>query len=333
MEETLSRCTTDYCIVIVTHNLGQAARVSTITASCTWASWWSSGPRSRCSQRPATGTDDYSPAALASAAGRGAGRRPVIEGHISRAFDGELLALHVRVVAMGGLALEQVRDAARAYREWNRTWAQRVLEREPTLNVYEAEIDQEQFTLLARRQPVGSDLRIVIAMSKMVGELERAGDEAKKIARVVEVDTRQPGSATARDAQHLAQLAIDLLRKALEAIDSLDFPLAHAVIAGDKELDAEYAAGLRRLLTRAMEDPLHFESTVQAAFVLKSLERVGDHARNLARHVLSMQSAAAPDGGVAGAPPPHRDGYFHSPHRAITAQQDWSGSHCSSHGR
>ena len=214
----------------------------------------------------------------------------MIEGHISRAFDGELLALHLRVVAMGGLALEQVREAARAYREWSHGSALRVLEREQTLNAYDAQIDHEQFTLLARRQPVGSDLRIVIAMSKMVGELERVGDEAKKIARVVAVDALRPGNATARDAQHLAQLAIELLRKALEAVDDLDFALAGAVIAGDQELDAEYAAGLRRLLTRAMEDPLHFESMVQAAFVLKSLERIGDHARNLARHVLSIQS-------------------------------------------
>ena len=214
----------------------------------------------------------------------------MIEGHISRAFDGELLALHVRVVAMGGLALDQVREAAGAYGEWNLPSARRVLERERTLNACDAEIDHEQFSLLARRQPVGSDLRIIIALSKMVGELERVGDEAKKIARAVVLDAGRPGRSTVRDALHLAQLAIDLLRKALEAVDSLDFALADAVIAGDKALDTEYAAGLRRLLARAMEDPHHFDLTVQTAFVLKSLERIGDHARNLARHVLSMQS-------------------------------------------
>jgi phosphate transport system protein len=97
---------------------------------------------------------------------------------------------------------------------------------------------------------------------------------------------------------HLGRLAHDLLRMALEAVDGLDFDLAANVIAGDRELDAEYAAGLRRLLTRAMENPRGFETTVQTAFVLKSLERIGDHARNLARHVLSMQSVGAEGSGA-----------------------------------
>ncbi|MEJ1960280.1 MAG: phosphate signaling complex protein PhoU [Gammaproteobacteria bacterium] len=215
----------------------------------------------------------------------------MIEGHISRAFDGELLALHVRIVAMGGLALEQVREAARAYEQWDRRVAQHVLDREHTLNEYNAQIDNEQFTLLARRQPAGSDLRIIIAFSKMVGELERVGDEAKKIARPVAMNAGRPGPATTADARLLAQLATDLLRKALEAVDGLDFGLAEAVIAGDLVLDAEYVESLRRLLSRAMADPRHFELTVQAAFVLKSLERVGDHARNLARQVLSVQAS------------------------------------------
>lgn len=217
----------------------------------------------------------------------------MIEGHIAKAFDGALLALHLKIVEMGGLALDQAREAMRAYEEWDPKAAARVMERENAVNAYDRQIDREQLTLIARRQPVGSDLRIIIAMSKMVGELERVGDEAKKIARVVLTDTGRPAGATSRDAVHLGNLAQDLLRLALEAVDGLDFELASHVIPGDRELDAEYAAGLRRLLTRAMENPRGFEVTVQAAFVLKSLERIGDHARNLARHVLSMQSVSA----------------------------------------
>jgi phosphate transport system protein len=217
----------------------------------------------------------------------------MIEGHIARAFDGALLALHLKIVEMGGLALDQAREAMRAYQEWNPGAAARVIERESTVNAYDHEIDREQLSLIARRAPVGSDLRIIIALSKMVGELERVGDEAKKIARVVIADAGRPVGATSRDAVHLGKLAQDLLRQALEAVDRLDFERAAAVIPGDRELDAEYAAGLRRLLTRAMENPRSFEVTVQAAFVLKSLERIGDHARNLARHVLSMQSVSA----------------------------------------
>jgi phosphate transport system protein len=214
----------------------------------------------------------------------------MIEGHIARAFDGALLALHLKIVEMGGLALDQAGEAMRAYEDWNLPAANRVMERERAVNAYDREIDRAQLTLIARRHPVGSDLRIIIAMSKMVGELERVGDEAKKIARVVIDDTGRPAGATARDAVHLGQLAQDLLRMALDAVDRLDFELAAKVIPGDRELDVEYAAGLRRLLTRAMENPRGFEVTVKAAFVLKSLERIGDHARNLARHVLSMQA-------------------------------------------
>lgn len=214
----------------------------------------------------------------------------MIEGHIARAFDGALVALHLKIVEMGGLALDQAREAMLAYEEWSLQHATRVIEREHQVNAYDRQIDREQLTLIARRQPVGSDLRIIIALSKMVGELERVGDESKKIARVVIADTGRPAGATSRDAVHLGKLAQDLLRMALDAVDRLDFELAEKVIPGDRELDAEYAAGLRRLLTRAMENPRGFEVTVQTAFVLKSIERIGDHARNLARHVLSMQS-------------------------------------------
>jgi phosphate transport system protein len=209
----------------------------------------------------------------------------MIEGHTSRAFDGALASLHVRVIEMGGLVLDQVREAAHAYTEWDSKVAERVVERERAVNTYDRSIDAEQLSLIARRQPVANDLRAIIAMSKAVGELERVGDEAKKIARCVLGRGARPGPATTRDARHLARLAVNLLRMSLDAFDGLDQALAAEVIMRDQELDTEYAAGLRRLLTRAMEDPRNFDVALEAAFVLKSLERIGDHARNLARHV------------------------------------------------
>lgn len=229
----------------------------------------------------------------------------MIEGHTSRAFDGALAALHVRVIEMGGLVLEQVREAAQAYTEWDPKCAQAVVERERTVNQYDRSIDAEQFTLIARRQPVANDLRAIIAMSKAVGELERVGDEAKKIARAVLGRGARPGPGTTRDARHLAQLAVNLLRLSLEAFDSLDLPTAAEVITRDRELDTEYAAGLRRLLTRAMEDPRNFDVALEAAFVLKSLERIGDHARNLARHVQWIgQDARLPEVALPATPAP-----------------------------
>ncbi len=208
-----------------------------------------------------------------------------LEGHISRAFDGALAALQIRVVEMGGLVLDQVREAAFAYTDWNAAAAEHVIEREREVNDYESRLDEEQLTLLARRQPVAGDLRAIIAMGKIVAELERAGDESKKIARAVIGRSQRPGSATSKDVRHLGQLAVSLLHSALQAFDRLDAAVASDVIARDKELDAEYAAGLRRLMSRAMEDPRNFSVALESAFVLKSLERIGDHARNLARFV------------------------------------------------
>jgi len=228
----------------------------------------------------------------------------MLEGHTSRAFDGALAALHMRVLEMGGLVLEQVREAASAYTEWDATSAGRVIERERTVNAYDKSIDAEQLTLIARRQPMANDLRAIIAMSKCVAELERAGDEAKKIARTVLGHGARPGAATTRDARHLARLAVSLLRLALDAFDRIEPALAAEVIARDRDLDEEYSAGLRRLLTRAMEDPRHFDIALEAAFVLKSLERIGDHARNLARHTLSINDVGSTPEQAAQAPAP-----------------------------
>jgi phosphate transport system protein len=225
----------------------------------------------------------------------------MIEGHISRSFDGALVALHLRVIEMGGLVLEQVREAAAAYTEWDSAGALRVIEREQRVNAYDRSIDGDHMTLIARRQPMASDLRVIIAMSKAVAELERAGDEATKIARTVLGHGGRPGPATTRDARHLGRLAVSLLRLSLEALDRLEFSLADEVIARDRDLDEEYAAGLRRLLTRAMEDPRHFDVALEAAFVLKSLERIGDHARNLGRHIQSIGYEARLEEEAAGA--------------------------------
>ncbi len=230
----------------------------------------------------------------------------MLEGHIARSFDGDLNALHIRVIEMGGLVLDQVRQATQAYTAWDLLAAEHVIEREPAVNTYSARLEEEQMVLIARRQPVASDLKAIVAMARAVAEIERSGDEAKKIARTVLRHGGRPGLATARDARHLGRLAVDLLHLALQAFDRMDGELAAEVIARDQELDEEYGAGLRRLLTRAMEDPRQFEVTLDAAFVLKSLERIGDHARNLARHLLAIRPAAESAGSAAEAvtPPP-----------------------------
>lgn len=219
------------------------------------------------------------------------------EGHISRAFDGDLAALHLRALEMGGLVLEQVREAARAYSEWDAGAAARVIERSASIAEYESSIGRDELTLIARRQPVSGDLRAIFALAKCAAELESAADEVRKIARTVLRRTGRPAPQTCADVRHLASLAITLLRDALDALDRIDGNAAARVTARDEELDAEYAAGLRRLITRAMEEPRQLEVAIEAAFALKSLERVGDHARILAdrvRDIVEDEPAPAP---------------------------------------
>jgi phosphate transport system protein len=133
------------------------------------------------------------------------------------------------------------------------------------------------------------DLRAVFAIDKVVTELERAADEAKKLALAVLADSEangfRPGAATAREARQLGRLAALMIRSALESFDRLDPVSAAAVIRQDQEMDSEYAAALRRILTRAMEDARQVQAAIEAAFIMRSLERIGDHARNIARHV------------------------------------------------
>jgi phosphate transport system protein len=212
----------------------------------------------------------------------------MLEGHISKAFDGELAALHIRVLEMGGLVLDQVRQATSAYSEWDSHIAQLVMDREVQVLRYAGTVYDDQVALIARRNPVASDLRAIIALAKVGAELDRAGAEARKIARTVLQQSGRPGRRTSSDARHLAHLAITLLRLSLESLDRLDADQAEQVIDRDQDLDAEYAAGLRRLLTRALEDPGQLEVTVEAAFALKSLERIGDHARNIAEQISGM---------------------------------------------
>jgi phosphate transport system protein len=213
-----------------------------------------------------------------------------LEGHIARAFDGDLSSLHLQAVAMGALVIEQVQLAVNAYSSWDRATATLVLERERKINLYDAQIEEAALQVIARRQPVAQDLRAVFAIDKVVTELERAADEAKKLALTVLADSEtngfRPGAATVREARLLGRVAVAMIRAALDAFDHLDPQAAHDVIRQDQEMDTEYAIALRRILTHAMEDPRRLQAAIEAAFIMRSLERIGDHSRNIARHVV-----------------------------------------------
>lgn len=216
------------------------------------------------------------------------------EGHTARSFDAALSELRLHVVTMGGLAIDQVSTAVRALLESDTELAQVVLARESKLNDLERTVDREAFRLIALHQPMAGDLRMAKAVSRITVELERVGDESKKIARfAVRVATGEPQGpvrAVSRFLRHMADLTASMLRDAVRALDEADLDLARGVSSRDSELDDEFAAALRQLLTLAMQDQRYLGATIDTVFALKGLERIGDHAKNIAEQVIFVGS-------------------------------------------
>ena len=217
-------------------------------------------------------------------------------GHIFKATDGALSDLRLRAHAMGLLVAEQVKTAVRALLESDLEAAQGVLVRERQVNAYQTEIEAESFRLLAQRAPVASDLRMVLAISRAVTDLERAGDESKKIARFALASaghmTGGPSRVMHRSLRHMAELASEAMRVAVDALDRGDANVAHDVARLDRELDQEFETALRQLMTVAMERTRLLRPIFDTVFALKSLERIGDHAKNVAEHVVFLVSGA-----------------------------------------
>ncbi|WP_157994531.1 phosphate signaling complex protein PhoU [Peristeroidobacter agariperforans] len=217
-----------------------------------------------------------------------------VEGHTAKAFDAALSDLRLQIVGMGGLVIDQVSAAVRALLDGDATIADLVLSREKKVNELERFVDREAFRLIALHQPMASDLRMAKAASRITVELERAGDEAKKIAkfaaRVATGEPQGPVLAVARFLRHMAELTTGMLRDAVRSLDESNAEMASAVRARDSELDDEFAAALRQILTLAMQDARFLGATIDTVFALKGLERIGDHAKNIAEQVLFVAS-------------------------------------------
>jgi phosphate transport system protein len=214
------------------------------------------------------------------------------EGHTSRTVDQSLVDLRLRVIAMGGLVIDQVGSCVKALLERDTRLAEVVLTRETLVNAYDGRLDRDTLTFIALQQPVASDLRMVRAIGRAGLELERIGDEAKKIARFASragaAGSHDPIVALSRYLRHMGELSVAMLRSAVRALDEADASLARQVLARDRELDAEFATALRQLMSFVMQDHQFLRATLDTVFALKGLERVGDHAKNLAEQVLYM---------------------------------------------
>ncbi len=210
--------------------------------------------------------------------------------HLSTQFDTELSGISTRVLEMGGLVESQVAQAVYALTNFSAETASQVLVLEETVNTMEVEIDRDLSSIIARRQPTARDLRLLIAISKTIANLERVGDEAARVARTVQRLINTGVSSRLRlpvaDLKFESELAVAQLRKALDAFARLDVEKALEVLKQDDQIDQEFEGLMRKLITFMMEDPRTISSSIDLVFVAKAIERVGDHAKNLAEQII-----------------------------------------------
>ena len=215
--------------------------------------------------------------------------------HLSTQFDSELHALSSRVLEMGGLVESQIRQAIHALAHFSDDAVREVLETEERVNQLDVEIDRDLSSVIARRQPTARDLRLLMAISKTTANLERVGDEAERIARMVRSIIAKSGAVRTLPAGELgvaAELASAQLRKVLDAFARLDTASAVAILKQDDLLDQEFDGFVRKLITYMMEDPRTISSSLDLLFVAKAIERIGDHAKNIAESIIYVVKGA-----------------------------------------
>jgi len=209
--------------------------------------------------------------------------------HISQQFNSELEDVRRRLLAMGGLVEEQMTAALRVLIENDVRHGQDVYAREQQVNAAELAIDEQCTIILARRQPAASDLRLVLSIMKMLVDLERIGDEAKRIERLAEqcIDNEPAEEITAALAQ-MATDTRDMLRGALDAFARVDADLALDIMRKDHRIDATYARLLPQLIARMQQTPERIAAELNRLWIARSFERIGDRCRNLCEHILYL---------------------------------------------
>jgi phosphate transport system protein len=208
--------------------------------------------------------------------------------HLSSRFDADLTLLSTRLLGMGGLVESQIVHAIEALNAFDLDLVERVLEAERRLNVMEMEIDEEITNVIARRQPTARDLRFLMAASKCVTNLERAGDEARKIAkrtRRIAMDSNARNLNIA-EIKVSGEMASSVLRRALDAFARMDTTAAEQIIRDDEAIDNQFRAFVRKLVPYMMEDPRTIAMALDYLFIAKAIERIGDHATNIAESVV-----------------------------------------------
>lgn len=209
--------------------------------------------------------------------------------HILKKFDTDLEDLRSRVLAMGGLVEQQFLRAMDGLESGDLTAIEQIITDDHLVNRHEVELDEACTHIIARLQPTAVDLRMVMTVVKIITDLERIGDEAKKIAKMA----RSLHSDNLRSVPHIelrstANIAVTMLRKSLDAFARVDETVSYEVARQDREVDASFKATMRQLITFMMEDPRTISSSLDLLFVARAIERIGDHAKNIAEYVVYM---------------------------------------------
>ena len=208
--------------------------------------------------------------------------------HIYKQYDADLQSIRAKVLEMGTIVEEQLSEAVQSLVDADTKLAEKVIRRDEEVNDLEIDIDEDCSLLIGKRSPVAADLRNVLMMIKIIGDLERIGDESTKIAnatiRIIENDIMsKPQFKNINSMLSSVQL---MLRQALNSFARLDTTETIEVLEKDKEVDEEYRAHMRQLLTYMLEDPRTISMSLELMFVTKSLERIGDHAKNITQSVI-----------------------------------------------
>ncbi len=209
--------------------------------------------------------------------------------HISKQFDAELEAVRSRVLQMGGLVEEQIIRAMEALAAGDMAQIDKVIADDHRVNAMEVELDELCSHIIARRQPAAVDLRLLITVIKTITDLERIGDEAEKIGRMAKlIHTAGREHMPRMDLSPVAERALAMLRQSLDAFARLDVSEAMRVVKLDSEVDDAFRAIMRQLITFMMEDPRTITRSLEILFIAKAIERIGDHAKNMAEYVIYM---------------------------------------------
>jgi phosphate transport system protein len=207
--------------------------------------------------------------------------------HASKQYDLDLGSIRSRVLAMGGLVESQIRRAIDSLTTGNVALSEEVIAADHRVNAMEVSLDEDCSQLIVRRQPAASDLRMIFAIMKTVTDLERIGDEGQKIARMAKnIHERGTSPPPVVEVRHAAEAAISMLRRTLDCFARLDADAAAEVIRDDAGIDTEFRSILRQLITYMMEDPRTISTALEIVWIAKAIERIGDHAKNMAEYVI-----------------------------------------------